>query len=117
MVAAVAVSVFTGCSKDKDKAESLVGTVWEFCEGYNDDGNIEYYCGQLHFTTGSDVKITEKYGNGVEYYEVETTMAKYSYDHPAIYIYDNEIWDEMYLILEGNGRLYWTDEAWYFVKK
>ena len=109
---------FAGCRKDKDKTESLVGTVWEFYEAeYNEDGNREYYSAQLHFTTDSEVKITEKYSNGVAYDEVETAMAKYSYNHPAIIIYENDAWDEQRFILEGDNRLYWTDEALYFVKK
>ena len=117
MVAAVAALAFAACSKEENKTESLVGTAWEFFEAYNDDGNIEYYSAQLQFTTGSEVKITESYGNGVEEYGVETAIAKYTYNHPAIFIHDNEIRGEMHLVLEGDGRLYWSDEALYFVKK
>ena len=108
---------FAGCSKEENGSDSLVGTVWEFYEEYYEDGNREYYSAQLHFTTDSDVKITEKYSNGVVSDEVETAMAKYSYNHPAIIIYENDAWDEQRFILEGDNRLYWTDEALYFVKK
>ena len=104
MVAAVAALAFTGCSKDEDKAESLVGTVWEFYEEYDGGGYIEYYSAQLHFTTSSDVKITEKYSYGVVYDEVETAMAKYSYNHPIVVIYENDAWDEQRFILKDDGR-------------
>ena len=117
MMAAVAALAFTGCSKDEDKADSLVGTVWEFYEEYNENGSSDYYSAQLHFTTSSDVKITEKYSYGVVYDEVETAMAKYSYNHPIVVIYENDAWDEQRFILKDDGRLYDPHEDMYFVKK
>ena len=112
---------FAGCNKDKDKdkdkAESLVGTVWENHHESYEDGNRDYYTTQLHFTTSSDVKITEKYNSFGGYDQVDTAMAKYSYNNPMIIIYENDAWDEQYLILKGDGRLYWPDEDLYFVKK
>lgn len=117
MVAAVAALAFTGCQKDEDKSDSLVGTVWEFYEEYDEGGYSSYYSAQLHFTTSSDVKITEKYSNGVVYDEVETAMAKYSYNHPMVIIYENDAWDEQRFILQGDGRLYDPHEDCYYVKK
>ena len=117
MVAAVAALAFTGCSKDKDNAESLVGTVWEFYEEYDEGDYHSYYSAQLHFTTSNDVKITEKYNDYEGRDRVETAMAKYSYNHPAVVIYENDAWDEVHFILQGDGRLYDPHEDWYFVKK